>query len=136
MAVGVWSCGMTFQPEHPRYGGRKKGQTCQYKHRAALNDIKAAAQRHGEEIIAELSRIAFEKNADGTAHTYEIEHRIKAMHILLERGYGRPAIDISVATKKSIDDFSDEELAIIAGISISEDGDLEEDPDADPDQLH
>lgn len=41
--------------------------------------------------------------------------RVNAATTLIERGYGKPSQDMNLNVKRSIDDFTDEELAILAG---------------------
>jgi hypothetical protein len=92
------------------------------RHGNALANIKAAAQVHGPEIIAALWHIVSAKShKQGGGFVYDIGARLKAMSILLDRGYGRPAQDITVATKQDIDEYSDDELLVIAGVSASVD---------------
>jgi hypothetical protein len=110
---------MGFQKGHPRYGGRKKLQR-----KVPLADIKSAAQMHGPAIIEMLWAIVGEKTKSGR-WAYETDSRLKAMQVLLDRGYGRPMQDISLTVKKHVDDYTDNELALVAGISL-EDGSIAE----------
>src|SRR5262249_46328547 len=91
-----------FQRAHPRYGGRKPGSIT--KHRAAASNIKIAAQSHGPEIIAELWRIvsARRHKRGDSSYVYDTDARLKSMAILLERGYGRPAQEVTATVKKSV----------------------------------
>jgi len=129
---------MPFQKGHKKIGGRKPGS--RNKTYGAIRDsIKSEAQKHGPEIIEELWRIISAKDKRDR-HVYDIDPRLKAMTLLLERGYGRPAQEITMTVKKDIDDYSDAELAVIAGVSL-EDSSLGTDPapeegPSDPHQLH
>jgi len=129
---------MPFQKGHKKIGGRKPGS--RNKTYGAIRDsIKTEAQKHGPEIIEELWRIISAKDKRDR-HVYDIDPRLKAMNLLLERGYGRPAQEITMTIKKDVNDYSDNELALIAGIS-SEDESLgdtaaAESSPSDPHQLH
>jgi len=108
-----------FQPGHRKFGGRKPGSIS--KHRIAASNIKLAAQSHGLEIVQELWRIVSAKSHKPPyAHCYDADARIKACAILLERGYGRPAQEVTASVKKHFDDFSDEEIAIVLGVSLED----------------
>jgi len=101
---------MPFQKGHKRWGGRKKGMLS--KHGIATSNIKIACQKFGPTIVDELWKIASARTKTG-ALRYDVDARLRAMQLLLERGYGRPAQEVTMQVKKHIDDFSDEELLIV-----------------------
>jgi len=113
-----------FQRGHPRWGGRKKGVTykCKTYADAPIRQIKEAAMVRGPAIIAELWKIVSDKfhKKGNCSYRYDTDARIKAMSILLERAYGRPAQEVTATVKKTLEDFSDQEIAIVLGLSLED----------------
>jgi hypothetical protein len=88
-----WKPGQSGNP-----GGRPK----------AVGHVRDLARLHTAEAIKVLAAIMKNSKASHAA-------RVAAASALLDRAYGRPAQEIAVTPRGSIHDFSDDELASIAG---------------------
>ena len=73
---------MAAQIGHTKVGGRKKGTP-----NKATAEIKAAFQKHGDELVEAL--LALTKSKDERV-------RLAAIQAALDRGWGRPALSMAV----------------------------------------
>lgn len=88
-----WPKGVSGNP-----GGRPKKS----------REFAESCQELAEEARDVLAQVMRDKSASAAA-------RVNAATTLIERSHGKPQQDMNLNVKKSIDDFSDEELTILAG---------------------
>lgn len=71
--------------------------------------VRDLARLHTVEAVNTLVEIMRDKSAQPTA-------RVAAASQILDRGYGKPSQPVDIVPRKSAEDFTDDELAVLAGL--------------------
>ena len=74
---------------------------------AIIAEVRDLARAHTSDAIAALVEIVKGGKAEAA--------RVSAAEALLNRGWGKPPQDINTTIRRTISDFTDDELAAIAG---------------------